>query len=1171
MPEPLRELVVDALKRSRRAQRTVTISQACGASSTLVVAQILRALQADGQVAALPGGFWKWIGPLEPRIPSPPPPRAAAATPDAAPLASSPIGERWQTFRALCRYYAECVRLEERSRLSVPADKAYAEYMPLLRGLDWAALSAGRPCRLMLDQRELVFVRRGLGLKRHPRWFVGGPIDHYSDIDRASGERWTSLQPIFVIPVVAEVEDRELRLHPTGPVEINHGWLQKRFGNVDHRNAFLAAVGLVDTAGASTLADDDGADEHDGDDELDSLPIADLRDAWRSLAVGYESWWREFGSLERLADAPPLDELRDNGIYNRALLIVGPALKYGRRLVDELYELADRRGDEELDRTALASLFPHQPPSSPPEPLPTESLPTATPQDSVETHRSAAVAGEYARLNDEQRLAVEHAMTDPLTVLTGPPGTGKSVVVAHAMLNLALARRSVLFASRNHQAIEAVEPRLNALVEPDMLVMRPARPFGAAIAQQEWQQALVALLAKPRALDAEQQLADLRAQLEATVAGRLRLERQAAERLDLRDALARVEVELAERLEALPAELQAQVWQHAAAMPSAQEVEQTVADVDRWLLRHRAPGLIGWLRRLGRGCLRLVGRDAARPLRDRALGQLRAIEAIKAAATSPVESSLAELHAALAEHLPFVHACSLADRSRTLRTRIEELPDHAAAATALTTSQEQVQTLTVDVLRALAAAAGSSVSPEERERFAELRAGLENHQGALSESKFRGAFGKALPELLRHFPLWAVSNLSAHRAAPLHPAVFDLLIIDEASQCDIASVVPLMFRARRVMAVGDPMQLRHVSQLPKAADLQLRARLGLIGSDTSLERFSIGANSFYDLASSSRTIAAPIGLRAHYRCHPEIAEFCNRAFYGGHLRVMTDRHRLRRVPGAADALRGCEWTDVRGPIEGASSGCHSPAMTEAVLQELEKLDQAGFDGTVGVVTPFRVQADRIRDQAMARLPRERVEQWRLLVHTVDGFQGDERDVVLFAVVGGPDMPQGSRGFLASTPNRCNVAVSRARSYLRVLGNRSWAASCGIPFVQALERACTDSAQRATSVRWDLVGPVWEPRLADALRAAGLEFVQQYPTCGFYLDFALFAGERRINVEVDGETYHRGAEGGRKADDLYRDFTLRAAGWEVLRLWVYELREDMKGCVERIQRSHEGRS
>ena len=87
-------------------------------------------------------------------------------------------------------------------------------------------------------------------------------------------------------------------------------------------------------------------------------------------------------------------------------------------------------------------------------------------------------------------------------------------------------------------------------------------------------------------------------------------------------------------------------------------------------------------------------------------------------------------------------------------------------------------------------------------------------------------------------------------------------------------------------------------------------------------------------------------------------------------------------------------------------------------------------------------------------------------------------------------------------------------------------------------------------------------MALALRAAGVAIVPQYPIAGRFLDLAVLTPVR-IDVEVDGESVHRTAGGGRKDDDHWRDLQLRSLGWKVCRFWVYQLREDLDGCVRRV--------
>jgi very-short-patch-repair endonuclease len=91
---------------------------------------------------------------------------------------------------------------------------------------------------------------------------------------------------------------------------------------------------------------------------------------------------------------------------------------------------------------------------------------------------------------------------------------------------------------------------------------------------------------------------------------------------------------------------------------------------------------------------------------------------------------------------------------------------------------------------------------------------------------------------------------------------------------------------------------------------------------------------------------------------------------------------------------------------------------------------------------------------------------------------------------------------------------------------------------------------------------WEKVLADALREAGIAVVPQYPIAGRFLDLAVLS-PRRIDIEIDGESVHRTAGGGRKDDDYWRDLQLQSLGWKVHRFWVYELREDLPKCVQKV--------
>jgi len=83
-------------------------------------------------------------------------------------------------------------------------------------------------------------------------------------------------------------------------------------------------------------------------------------------------------------------------------------------------------------------------------------------------------------------------------------------------------------------------------------------------------------------------------------------------------------------------------------------------------------------------------------------------------------------------------------------------------------------------------------------------------------------------------------------------------------------------------------------------------------------------------------------------------------------------------------------------------------------------------------------------------------------------------------------------------------------------------------------------------------------------AAGLRPVPQYEEAPDVLDFALFQGERKLDIEVDGENYHRNWDGELCRRDQIRSRRLADLGWDVMRFWVYEIRDDMEGSIRRVK-------
>lgn len=451
--------------------------------------------------------------------------------------------------------------------------------------------------------------------------------------------------------------------------------------------------------------------------------------------------------------------------------------------------------------------------------------------------------------------------------------------------------------------------------------------------------------------------------------------------------------------------------------------------------------------------------------------------------------------------------------------------------------------------RALSAARGSSFSDDVRTMLVQ-------------------ELPKSLTTVFHCFPCWAVTSLSVKRFLPLLPGLFDLALIDEASQSSIPSAIPVLFRARRAGIIGDPSQLRFVSRMTADREALLRRELGL--SSLADLRFTFAENSIYDLASGSPS-ATPFLLDCTFRNTGAIAEYSNQLFYGGRLQVGTDGTKLR-TPGITPG--SILWQNVRGMLcrgEGQRS-FWCPEEVQKVVEIVKKLLLSDhYNGTIGIVTPFREQARRIEDKLqISGIPQDLQRNACLLSDTAHGFQGGECDVIIFSLCSGNGLTDGALKFLRENPNLFNVSVSRARAILYVVGDREWTADCGIPHIALLADTEKLHPRPQRKPVWYPYESPYEKLLAKALERIGLHPLPQVPVGYRRLDLALrdeSHPECRLDIEVDGEN-HRDAWGRRKSDDVWRTLELNAAGWKVIRFWTFEIRDNLRGCTGRIQREWE---
>ena len=272
--------------------------------------------------------------------------------------------------------------------------------------------------------------------------------------------------------------------------------------------------------------------------------------------------------------------------------------------------------------------------------------------------------------------------------------------------------------------------------------------------------------------------------------------------------------------------------------------------------------------------------------------------------------------------------------------------------------------------------------------------------------------------LLDAFPCWCVTTYAVSDSLPLKPGMFDVAIIDEASQCDIASCFPIMYRAKKTVVVGDDKQLPHLSFLEKAKEQSFLSQYGIPDKYQLMWRFR--TNSMFDLADYYSMNS--VMLDEHFRSLPPIINFSNHEFYNDRIRVMkkdtlkNDAIDIVMVPeGKVDADATRNLPEIEALVK---------TLHEIIIED--ERNNPDNPISIGIISPFRAQVEQLKISVPKVLSDYMIKKHKIEIGTAHTFQGDERDIILMSWAFANNSYPQSITFLQK-PNLFNVAITRARS------------------------------------------------------------------------------------------------------------------------------------------------
>jgi len=409
--------------------------------------------------------------------------------------------------------------------------------------------------------------------------------------------------------------------------------------------------------------------------------------------------------------------------------------------------------------------------------------------------------------------------------------------------------------------------------------------------------------------------------------------------------------------------------------------------------------------------------------------------------------------------------------------------------------------------------------------------------------------------LLDAFPCWAVTTFAISESLPLKPGMFDVAIIDEASQCDIASCFPIMYRAKKTIVVGDDKQLPHLSFLEKAKEQSFFLQYNIPDKYQLMWRFR--TNSVFDLANYYST--CPILLDEHFRSLPPIIDFSNEQFYSGKLRIMNKETDLKDVLELISVKNAKVDLDTTKNLEETEELIKR--LQELIAEDAEKKPKTPV--SIGIISPFRGQVEQIKKAISQIIPDKLVKKHQIEVGTAHTFQGDERDIMILSFAIADNSHLQTLIFLQKQ-NVFNVAITRARKKLIVLCSKE---ATSLPqgllrdflnYIADLKEKYSET-ENLTAEDYDYNND-FEKQVALACEEEGLKVISGFETAGLRVDLIIGDAEHKIVVECDGVEN----EIEKPVRPSYKQEVLERCGFKIVRITAREWYYSKNACLAKIK-------
>ena len=373
---------------------------------------------------------------------------------------------------------------------------------------------------------------------------------------------------------------------------------------------------------------------------------------------------------------------------------------------------------------------------------------------------------------------------------------------------------------------------------------------------------------------------------------------------------------------------------------------------------------------------------------------------------------------------------------------------------------------------------------------------------------------------------------------------FDIVIIDEASQSDISSLI-LLYMAKKIIIVGDDKQVSPSDVGVNIDKINMFRRKYIKGKVANDDLYGIRA-SLYSIVS---TTFQPISLREHFRSVPEIIGYSNRTSYDNQILPLRDSNSSILKPAIIDYK-------VNGKRDEKSKINRVEAETIVSLIEACLAMKEYKNSTFGVISLLGdEQAELIQDLIVKRIPATEIENHKILCGNSASFQGDERDIMFISLVDSSEENKSLRlvgeGVEGAIRKRYNVAISRAKDQLWIVHSIDKNSLKEgdlrkelFEYIDSLKENVFDK----TAIE-NITASDFENEVARHLSEKNYTIKQKWRVGSYDIDMVAIYDDKKIAIECDGKTLNHTEE--EVIANLEEQEILERCGWEFIRVRASE--------------------